>query len=92
MTRLLMIPAAFGLAMLVGAPAVAGYGAVAYDGDARKQGTAWNETTQRANQAAPRNCGSDKCKVRFGVPRGMCAALVTPDSGPAWGRSGPKIR
>src|SRR5215472_906159 len=86
MARLFMMPAAFGLAMLIGAPAVAGYGAVAHDADARKQGAAWNETTQeRANQAALRDCGSDKCKVRFGVPRGMCAALATPDSGPAWG-------
>jgi hypothetical protein len=66
--------------------AVAGYGAVAYDQDARKQGFAWDEPSQeRANEAAKRDCGSDACKVRFGVGLKLCAALATPDSGPAWG-------
>ena len=66
--------------------AFAGYGAVAYDQDTRKQGFAWDEASQeRANEAAKRDCGSDACKVRFGVAPKMCAALATPDSGPAWG-------
>ena len=69
-------------------PAVAGYGAVAYDQEKRKQGVAWNENTQqRANEVALRACGSDSCKVRFGVPPGRCAALATPENGPAWGGS-----
>ena len=67
-------------------PAVADYGAVAYDQTTRKQGVAWSEDTQqRANQLAMRECGSEQCKVRFGVPPGMCGAFATPDAGPAWG-------
>ena len=68
------------------APASAGYGAVAYDQDARKRGVAGNEPSQeRADEAAKRDCGSETCKVRFGVGPKMCAALATPDAGPAWG-------
>src|SRR3954468_21116930 len=59
---------------------------IAYDQGARKQGFAWDEPTQeRANEAARRDCGSEACKVRFGVPPGKCAALARPESGPAWG-------
>jgi hypothetical protein len=51
-----------------------------------KAGFAWDEPSQeRANEAAKRDCGSDACKVRFGVAPKMCAALAIPDSGPAWG-------
>jgi len=66
--------------------AAAGYGAVAYDTEARKAGYAWNENTQQnAEDAARRDCGSDKCKARFSIAPGMCAAFATPESGPAWG-------
>jgi hypothetical protein len=84
--RSVIVPAVLGLALLPPAPVFADYGAVAYDGKARKDGYAWSETTQeRANDAARRDCGSDNCTVRFGVPPGMCAALATPESGAAWG-------
>ena len=74
------------IALFLAAPAFAGFGAAAYDQAARKQGFAWDEPSQeRANEAAKRACGSDACKVRFGVGPKMCAALATPDSGPAWG-------
>lgn len=67
-------------------PAFAGYGAVAYDETARKSGYAWDEESQKsANEAAKRDCGSDTCKVRFGVGPKLCGALASPDSGPAWG-------
>lgn len=87
MARLVIFAAgALGLFLLVHMPADAGYGAVAYDQDARKAGYAWDETTQQsANDAARRDCGSDNCKVRFEVPPKMCAAFATPDSGSAWG-------
>jgi len=65
--------------------AAAGHGAVAYDTEARKAGYAWNEDTQqKADDAARRDCGSDKCKARFGIAPGMCAAFASPESGPAW--------
>ena len=67
-------------------PAFAGYGTVTYDQEGRKQGFAWDEPSQeRANEIAKRDCGSDACKVRFGVGPKMCAALAPPDPGPAWG-------
>ena len=72
--------------LLIAPPAFAGYGAVAYDTDARKSGFAWDAPTQaQANDAAKRDCASDNCQLRFGVPPGKCAAFATPDDGPAWG-------
>jgi hypothetical protein len=83
----IILSAALGLIVLSRqTPAIAGYGAVAYDQEARKAGYAWDETTQkRANDAARRDCDSDDCEVRFGVPPKMCAAFATPESGSAWG-------
>ena len=73
-------------ALFPAVPAFAGYGAVAYDENARKPGYAWDEESQKsANEAAKRDCGSDACKVRFGVGPKLCAALASPDAGPAWG-------
>jgi hypothetical protein len=86
--RLAALAAALCSGLLFLTPAFADYGAVAYDSKTRKQGFAWDEATQdMANEAARRDCGSDNCQVRFGVPPQMCAALATPDSGPAWGGS-----
>jgi hypothetical protein len=85
-TTLCLLAVVAVVALFAAAPALAGYGAVAYDQGARKQGFAWDEPSQeRANEAAKRDCGSDACKVRFGVGPKMCAALATPASGPAWG-------
>jgi hypothetical protein len=68
------------------APAMAGYGALAYDEQTRKQGFASGEDTQKsADQEAVRKCGSENCKVRFGIPPGQCAAFATPADGPSWG-------
>jgi hypothetical protein len=68
------------------APALAGYGAVAYDEGTRKRGFASNEDTQQhADDVAMRECGSGGCKVRFRVQPGWCAALATPEAGIAWG-------
>lgn len=77
--------------LVITSPALAGYGAVAYGQEKRKHGAAWDEETQqRANEVSLRECGSDRCKVRFPVPSSMCAAFATPEfatpeSGPAWG-------
>jgi hypothetical protein len=84
--RLAALYAALCAGLLLITPAFADYGAVAYDTQARKQGFAWDGSSQdAANDAARRDCGSDNCQVRFGVPPQMCAALATPNSGPAWG-------
>lgn len=88
MRRLCTAFAAVVMAALFTAPAFAGYGAVAYDQNARKQGFAWDEASQeKANEAAKRECGSEACKVRFGVGPKMCAAFATPEAGSAWGGS-----
>jgi hypothetical protein len=75
------------LLVLNTAPALAGYGAVAYDEETRKLGFASNEDTQkRADEVATRECGgSDGCKVRFRAPPKQCAAFAAPDKGTAWG-------
>lgn len=67
-------------------PAMAGYGAVAYDQETRKHGLAADQESQeRADNASLRQCGFERCKVRFGVPPKMCAAFAIPETGPAWG-------
>jgi hypothetical protein len=71
------------------APALAGYGAVAYDDQTRKLGFASSEETQkRADEVATRECGgTDSCKVRFRFGPGFCAAFAAADKGTAWGGS-----
>jgi hypothetical protein len=72
--------------LLTGGSVFAGYGSVAYDQDARKQGVSSDEATQQdAERAAMKKCGSENCKLRFKIPVKMCAAFATPENGPAWG-------
>jgi hypothetical protein len=75
------------LLVLNTAPALAGYGAVAYDEGTRKRGFASSEETQKkADEVATRECGgSDGCKVRFRWASKECAAFAAPDKGTAWG-------
>jgi Domain of unknown function (DUF4189) len=83
---LIVLSAVLAFAQLIGQPVLAGYGAVAYDTDARKSGFAWDEPTQEeANEAALRDCASANCKVRFPVPPRTCAAFSIPENGRAWG-------
>jgi hypothetical protein len=78
--------------LLFGKPVLAGYGAVAYDTDARMNGAAWDEPTrEEAKEAALRDCASDNCKVRFPVLPRMCAAFDTPRERTGMGRGCPKI-
>jgi len=70
------------------APALAGYGAVAFDEKTAKYGFGWNEDTQkRADEAALQACNSEACKVVIPVPPRRCAALATGEKGTAWGGS-----
>ena len=87
MRRAILIAAGIS-ALLAGAagPALAGYGALAYDEPARKYGLSSNEETQRkADEVAVKICGSDKCKIIFQTARRECGAVATAQDGPQWG-------
>ncbi len=59
------------VALVHAASAFAGYGAVAYDQEARKPGFAWDEPSQeRVNEAAKRDCA--RTPARFGSGWGVC--------------------
>ena len=74
---------AFGL---TAAPAVAAYGAFAYDDDAHRYGYSWNqETAAAADQNALKGCGTDKCKVVFRTGSKECGAIALSADNKAWG-------
>jgi hypothetical protein len=86
-----ILAAAVAIATLMGAsPAFAGFGAIAYDQATGRYGFSWNEQTQdRANGLARKDCGSDSCRV-IPVPPARCGALATTDNpkeSTAWGAS-----
>jgi Domain of unknown function (DUF4189) len=74
-------------AVTLGAPpAVAGYGAVAYDAATGRYGFAWNEkTAHEAEEIAVRDCKSKGCKVVIPVGPRECAALASSENGKVWG-------
>jgi len=81
------IPAAAALlaALAIVAPAHAGFGAIAYDENAGKEGMSWNQPSEaKANEEALRQCGSDGCRVHPVSPK-ACGALARSDKDKAWG-------
>ena len=79
------------IAVLAGStPALASFGAVAYDQATGRYGFSWTKPTQeQANAAALKDCGSDKCRV-ISVPPAKCGALANsadPKESNAWGVS-----
>ena len=74
------------LASAAAQPAVAGYGALAYDEAGGKHGLSANEATQaKAEEVAMKICGGDKCKIVFRMVAKECGAIATGESGDAWG-------
>ncbi|HWB52055.1 MAG TPA: DUF4189 domain-containing protein [Stellaceae bacterium] len=72
-----MMTTALAVMLTAAGPAFAASGAIAYDQATGRYGLAWNKATQQqANDAAMKDCGSDKCKL-IPVPGGKCAALAT---------------
>jgi uncharacterized protein DUF4189 len=68
-----------------GAPAQAGYGAIAYDQTSGSYGSSSNQpTAARANQEALKSCASAECRVHSVEPHG-CGALAKSDTDKAWG-------
>lgn len=79
------VSAALIVSMAAG-PALAGFGAVAFDEKTAKYGFGWNEDTQkRADEMALQGCNAEACKVVFRVPPKQCGALATGEKGTAWG-------
>ena len=71
-----------GVAQLTVLPALAEFGAIAWDEKTGKFGASWNEATaQRAAEAAMSDCGASGCKVIIRPGRKECAALATTESG-----------
>jgi hypothetical protein len=76
--------AAFAL-LIVAAPAEAGFGAIAYDQYAGKEGFSWNQPSEaQANEEALKRCDSKDCRV-YPVSPKSCGALARSDKDQAWG-------
>ena len=68
------------------APALAAYGAFAFDDDTHRYGYSWNEETQHAaDDAALKGCKSDKCKVVFRTGSKTCGAIALTADDKIWG-------
>jgi hypothetical protein len=73
---------AFGGALLPALPALAGFGAIAWDKESGKSGWVWNQpTAQKAAEGAVSQCGASGCKVIIRTRAGQCAALAATDGG-----------
>ena len=59
-------------------PALAQYGAIAWDRETGKYGANWNQGSQKgADEVALSDCGATGCKVIIRPGRAKCAALAT---------------
>jgi Domain of unknown function (DUF4189) len=68
--------------LLAAAPALASYGAIAWDKESGKRGWSWNQpTAQKAAEVAISECGASGCKVVIRMGAGVCAALATTADG-----------
>ena len=66
-------------------PAQAGFGAIAYDQYAGKEGFSWNQPSEaEANELALKRCASQDCRV-YPVSPKACGALARSDKDQAWG-------
>jgi len=72
--------------VMAAAPALAGYGAFAYDEKTGKSGFSWNEANQKqADDAAIKGCNTTACKVVFRLGPKKCGAIALTDDGKIWG-------
>jgi hypothetical protein len=78
---------------LTAVPALAQYGAIAWDKETGKQGWSWNQQTQaRADEVALSACGTTGCKVIVRTGRRECAALASNEPGKYVGAASRKDR
>lgn len=93
MRRAIAIPTlllGLGWVLITATPALAGYGAIAWDKETGKYGSSWNqETPKRAAEVAVSECGTSGCKVII-RPTYLCAALATAADGKAAGAAARK--
>jgi len=84
---------AFGSVQLTAVPALAQYGAIAWDKETGKYGASWNKpTAQGAAEAALSDCGATGCKVVIRTRPATCAALATNENGKYAGGASRKDR
>lgn len=87
MRHVIMGVGIWAFAMLTGAgAALAEYGALALDKSTLQYGLSSNEETQgKADEAALKECGGDKCKIVFRTVAGQCGAIATAENRSVWG-------
>ncbi|HKM69867.1 MAG TPA: DUF4189 domain-containing protein [Stellaceae bacterium] len=84
---------ALGSVQLIAVPAMAEYGAIAWDKETGKYGASWNKATaQSAAEAALSDCGATGCKVIIRTRPATCAALATNENGKYAGGASRKDR
>ena len=72
-------------------PALAAYGAIAWERETGRQGWSWDQSTpQKAAELAISACGASGCKVIIHTDAGQCAALATTANGKFIGASARK--
>jgi hypothetical protein len=84
----LIVAAMFALIAVMASarPALAAYGAYAYDQDAGKYGYSYNEQTEKAaDTAALKGCNSGGCKIVFRTGPQQCGAIAATENGKVWG-------
>jgi Domain of unknown function (DUF4189) len=78
--------------LLAATPALAAYGAIAWDKQSGKRGWSWNEATpQKAAEVARSECGASSCKIVV-RPTTACAALATTADGKFIGAAARKTK
>ena len=78
---------------MIAVPAMAEYGAIAWDKETGKYGASWNKATaQSAAEAALSDCGATGCKVIIRTRPATCAALATNENGKYAGGASRKDR
>ena len=83
---------AFVGALLPALPALAGFGAIAWDKDSGKSGWVWNQpTAKKAAEGALSQCGASGCRLVI-KPTTECAALATIEGGKAAGAAARKTK
>jgi hypothetical protein len=83
----------FASIVLAAAPAMAGYGAIAWDKTSGKRGASFNQPTgKRAEAAALSECGASGCKVVVRIAPSGCGALATSEDGKTAGGAARKTR
>ncbi|HEX3885171.1 MAG TPA: DUF4189 domain-containing protein [Stellaceae bacterium] len=88
--RSLLAAALFAMIAVIASahPAMAAFGAFAYDEGAGKFGYSYNEQTQgKADAAALKGCASGGCKVVFRTGPQQCGAIAATENGKIWGGS-----